>query len=161
LPVGPEFQDPPKEIDQKPFFLSPPGGTDGPPFYEQTVTLSGTTPQMFVAVVGDVNLDDTLTVRWVANYPPATKASHLIADQKVVRGDGKSFGSVMQSLTCDAFSGGADPNLVVILSDKGFVPEMDIPQNPVTAFSQTPFNFDANVQPVATMTGWRIAGCLP
>jgi len=159
LPVGPEFQDPPAEIQQPPYFLSPPGGTDGSPFYEQTVTLSGTTPQQFVAVVADANLNDTLTVRWVANYPPATKASHLIADVNVVRG-GNPSGNSMQSLACDAFAGGADPNLVVIVSDQGFVPEKDIAQNPVTARSQTPFNFDSMVRPVSTMTGWRIAGCL-
>lgn len=159
MPVGPEFQDPPNDVNQEPYFLTPPGGTDGSPFYEQTVNVSVTPPPTFVAHVADANLDDMLTVRWVANYPPGTKASRLIADETVVRGAGKVDGTSMQMVTCDDFTSGADHNLVVIVSDNGFVPEGEISQNSVTAFSQTPYNFDKDLHPVATMTGWRIAGC--
>ena len=157
MPVGPEFQDPPTPENQKPYFVAP-LAPDGPPFYEQTVTLSGM--RRFVAIVGDANLTDTLTVRWVANYPPVSAATHLIIDDTVDRG-GNLQGSSMQTVSCDDFMGGADHNLVVIVSDQGFLDPKTFSQNPSTFQNQVPYNFD-NEQPpqlIASMTGWRIAGC--
>ena len=156
LPVGPEFQDPPEEDNQVPYFVAPPGGVDGPPFYEQTVTISGT--QMFVVKVADANLGDDLTVRWLANYPPGTKATKLLDELSVDR-NGMLTGTSTKYFNCADFAGGADQDLVVILSDNGFAQSADVAINPMTALNQAPYNFDSSLVFVPTMIGWRIAGC--
>jgi hypothetical protein len=153
LPVGPEFQDPPRDINQSPYFIAPPGGLNGFPFYEQTVTLSGM-GQMFEAVVGDPNRDDTLSVRWVANYPPLSGATTSLMNQDVDRGS-DGTGNSRFTVTCDMFMQGADRNLVVIVSDRGF---HDLATEPA-AHSNGPFNWNADGALIATMTGWRITGC--
>jgi hypothetical protein len=155
LPVGPEFQDPTEEDNQVPYFLPPPGGPDGPPFYQQTVTLSGT--QTFVAKVGDANTDQTLQVRWIANYPPISSATMPIStpDKSGQRTLEDPTWSFKLNVNCSMFMQGADPNLVVIVSDHGFIdPSID----PYSR-SQEPYNYDEKGNFIATMTGWRITGC--
>ncbi len=157
MPVGPEFQDQPLPavpVNQVPFFVAPAGGPNGSPFYETTVTISGT--QDFYAVVGDSNLNDTLTVRWVANYPPYSTATTLLATP--TSGDRSStspFASFNLTVNCSMFVQGADHDLVVILSDRPF--------EDFVSFSQLPWNYyvddTGTPQLAATMTGWRIAGC--
>ena len=158
MPVGPEFQDPPEETDQVPYFVAPPGGPDGPPFYQQVVTLSGIQQQQFVAVAGDANTDQTLTVRWIANYPPISSATTPLStgdDKSGQRTAKDPTWSFKLNVTCSMFMQGADPNLVVIVSDHGFIdPSVD----PYSR-SQEPYNYDENGDFVATMMGWRITGC--
>jgi len=155
LPVGPEFQDPPEEVNQEPYFVPPPGGPDGYPFYEQPVTLSGT--REFEAVVGDANRTDTLTVRWIANYPPLSSATVPLVDKEMSGDRSKDLTWTFKlTVNCTMFMQGADPNLVVIVSDRGFIAPSDDP----ASRSQIPYNYDMNGRVVATMTGWRIAGCL-
>lgn len=152
MPVGPEFQDPPSEVQQMPYFVPPPGGFKFP-FYEQTVTLSGT-PQVFEVIVNDPNKGDTLSVHWVANYPPNSPATVPFSIDTVDRGSDGS-GMSMRTITCDMIMQGADHNLVAILSDSGFLD----PSSGNAAFSNIPYNFNTAGGIIATMVGWRIAGC--
>jgi len=137
------------------------------PFYEQAVTVSGKDGQKFVAKVADANLDDTLQVRWVANYPPINAATTVLAPDTPgtsgARGKDGTWQSVI-TVSCGDFMQGADHNLVVIVSDRGFI-SPDAADAPVYVIrSQEPYNFDNQPLPtgpqfVATMIGWRIAGC--
>jgi|GEM_PF-1508592 len=162
LPVGPEFQDPPEEDNQAPYFLPPPGSM---PFYEQAVTVSGM--RQFEAVVGDTNRSDTLQVRWVANYPPISAATMVLpSDMSDKSGDRGKAGTWDFTVTvgCEMFMQGADNNLVVILSDRGFISPDAADAPTYVSRSQEPYNWDAPPPPdspqfVPTMTGWRIAGC--
>lgn len=134
------------------------------PFYEQAVTLSGT--QTFEALVGDANADDTLQIRWVANYPPISAATVVLpSDGSDKSGDRGKAGTWPFKITvsCDKFmQGGADHDLVAIVSDRGFISPDAADAPTYVSHSQVPYNFD-DQQPmpqiIATMTGWRIAGC--
>lgn len=165
MPVGPEFQDPPApapEINQAPYFVAPQGGFSAYPFYEQTVTLSGM--KEFEAIVGDANLGDTLSARWVANYPPFSGASTLLTTLKSGERSTDPTWPFKFTVDCSMFmQGGADHNLVVIVSDRGFSdPGVD-----PAGHSQEPFNWteapqnpsSGQSQLIATMIGWRITGC--
>lgn len=165
MPVGPEFQDPPApatEPNQAPYFLAPQGGTSAYPFYEQTFTLSGM--KEFEAVVRDTNEGDTLTLRWVADYPPFSGASTLLSQAKSGDRGAELTWAFKFTVDCSMFMqvGGSDHNLTVIVSDTGF----SDPGTDPAGHSQEPFNWTDPMQDpqgqsrlIATMTGWRITGC--
>lgn len=153
MPVGPEFQDPPPDINQLPYFVAPQVKY---PFYEQTVTVSGMS-QDFQAVFSDPNKDDTLRVRWIANYPPNTSATVVLMPDTPVDRMPDGTASSKLTITCDMIPQGADHNLVVIISDNGFLdPGVD-----PAAHSNIPYNWDneAKSQLIVTMKSWRITGC--
>lgn len=133
----------------------------GLPFYEQTVTL--TAPQQFEALVADANQGDTLSIRWVANYPPISNATVLLFNMDSGdRGPDLTATFKLSMVDCGMFMHGADPNLVVIVSDRGF---LDASVDPA-GHSSVPYNWtdpaktpDHQSHLISTMTGWKIAGC--
>jgi hypothetical protein len=65
IPVGPEFQDPPGGPNSPPFLIS-----ESPD--EGTVMVGATA--MFVVTVGDFNVNDTIFVSWITEFPPPVPA---------------------------------------------------------------------------------------
>lgn len=163
MPVGPEFQDPPPKPNALPYFVLPQnsGQQGGPPFPGIAFPVSSisTSPTTFTAVANDDNPNDTLTGRWVANYPPYTADStHLLSTKPGTRDPAGNLAATFTvDVTCDSFTGGADHDLTFIVSDRGFLSD-DMAAELLSPFV---YNFDAETPPqvVLTMTSWRIIGC--
>ena len=76
VPVEPHFQDPPQAPNYYPYL------SNADPIAQTAVTVQPA-PGMLVfnVQVGDQNLDDTLYVRWVSDYPPYTNGlSKIVVD---------------------------------------------------------------------------------
>jgi hypothetical protein len=153
VPVGPDFQDP-QAIDEQPpylvqFSVAAIPGT--------SVTLNAT-KFTFSVGFGDANLNDTLTGRWMANYPPNVSMSTAQIDGDMVGvHDPKNSGGVAifsEQLDCDDFLKAADRSLTLIVSDRGFSPPADPSTN-----AALPYNFDKNGKLALVMVGWKINGC--
>lgn len=145
LPVAPDFQDPPKAPNYAPLFVS------FDPFAETPVLQ---VPLTFTVLLSDPNPQDTLHVRWVADYPPFVQSrSKLLVDGQMILP-----GAVPQSIfplqapdPCKAFGSGGDHRLVVIVSDR-----------PFRKFDQFTSDYRFNLvedgaSPI--MAGWTIPGC--
>jgi hypothetical protein len=153
LPVGPEFQDPAPVPNQPPYFVS---GAGAVPFPQSSQAV-GAIPFTFTVVAGDSNLSDTLTAKWVSNYPPYNANSRLLSTQETNGVDRATQPDVTfsWSVTCSDFPPAAENSLAVIVSDRGFLDAI-----PASAIDpQHPYNFDSSGHAILVMTGWRITGC--
>jgi hypothetical protein len=146
VPVGPEFRDVPKAGNAEPY-LDPLQGA-----YPIGSSIPFNSPiQMGVF---DPDINDTLTGRWVANYPPFTKGSSEIIPPDDVIGDRHTTNheaTFMILVTCPDFMKAADQSLTFIVSDNGFsAPD----------FSKVyPYNYDSDGNPAFLMASWRVTGC--
>jgi hypothetical protein len=86
LPIAPEFQDPPASENYAPVFIdtNPPAG--------QIVTASPTVPT-FTVIVEDPNVGDDLFVRWIADFPPLTDNTSVMATTPVPHSAGATVSS--------------------------------------------------------------------
>jgi hypothetical protein len=78
LPIGPDFQDPLSAPNSAPMILgaSPQAGF--------VVTGSPTGMSSFHVTVLDLNGEDDLHVRWLADYPPKQDATRIVVSDRVV-----------------------------------------------------------------------------
>jgi hypothetical protein len=156
VPAGPDFQDPQPVDNQRPYAIL----VAGAPVPESAVALTAKSDITFAISFGDANLDDTLMGRWVANYPPySLNGTALLADRvasvrATTQGHPATFTKGFNCVS-GSFMGAADPNLVFIVSDRGFR-DPDMTTTPPPAL---PFNIDGNGNPTLVMIGWRITGC--
>jgi hypothetical protein len=117
----------------------------------------------FQISVRDPNLEDLITVRWVANYPLYVQNStNWIGDsppthlQVASDGGDPILSATSPDLTCDKFPSSTENNLVVIVSDRGFT-KKDAPipdQNYKYSYKD-----DGVPTQSLVMMGWRITGC--
>jgi hypothetical protein len=148
VPVAPEFQDPPKAPNYYPYFV------ESLPLFDTTTGV----PQTFEVHAGDPNPADILYVRWASDYPPFTQARSRVIDQSMVRQDlpqTEIIYKAIDPMPCEKFAPGMEHKLVVIVSDRPFVP--------TGVFSTRPDRFNA-VEGDATipiMRGWIVQGCPP
>jgi hypothetical protein len=85
LPIAPEFQDPPASENYAPVFIDtePPAGS--------IVTAS---PMLtFTVVVSDPNVGDDLQVRWIADFPPLTDNTSVMATTPIPHAAGATVSS--------------------------------------------------------------------
>ena len=143
LPVAPDFHDPPPAPNYLPYFMS------GFPALEEVVTIGDT--QSLMVTVADPNPDDTLSIRWVADYPPYVQATSRILQEQVGLGNPATF---MLDTRCGAFFRAPTHRLVVLVSDRGFLPSSETPMD-----YNTQFSFDSSNHPVAVIAGWSLIGC--
>lgn len=159
LPVAPDFENSPPALNYYPYI------SNTEPFRERTVTFpSAGAGDPFVVVVGDQNLDDTLYVRWVADYPPyATNVSKPLSEG--ANGTGLAIvptpkaptelrPEIRFSAPCESFSPGMQQHrLVVIVADRPFLKagtfDGELRYNLVAARNNTPVT-------VPTMAGWNV-----
>jgi hypothetical protein len=145
LPVAPEFQDPPKAPNYAPFFVS------FDPFAETPVTQ---VPLTFSVLLADPNPQDTLHVRWAADYPPfvQTRSRLLVDEQTIMPGAVPQASYPLPALdSCKVFASGGDHRLVVIVSDRPF--------RKVDTFTGVyRFNLVEGGEP-PIMAGWTVPGC--
>jgi len=85
LPIAPEFQDPPASENYAPVFI------DTNPQAGQIVTASPVAK--FTVVVEDPNVGDDLQVRWIADYPPITDSTSVMATTPVPHAAGATVSS--------------------------------------------------------------------
>jgi hypothetical protein len=153
LPIGPDFQDPPPVPNYPPYFAQVGPNT---PLFGSTVAISdsGTT---FEVIVADPNPGDTLSVRWVSDYPIYTaRRTNPIQEQdmKQVADPVTPDAHFTVTLNCvDDFAGGGD-TLAVIASDRGFASDLATVQNP-----EWRYNYDSNGELTLVMGSWIITGC--
>lgn len=162
VPVEPHFQDPPTAPNYYPYL------SDSDPIAQTTRTLPPAPAMLeFRIQVGDQNLDDTLYVRWVSDYPPYTAGITKVvvegADSQGLplpptspRGEVRFIPAY--KTRCEDFFPGSTHSLAVIVSDRPLSPSNQpfggdlrynlVPKNPMN-------------QPVTypLMTGWTIEGC--
>ena len=78
IPVAPDFQDPLAAANIPPYLHDP-----TPPF-NSTVSIISTTSSVphytFTSQVTDPNVNDTLLVRWILNYPPSSGTTTVSFD---------------------------------------------------------------------------------
>lgn len=145
LPLAPDFQDPPKAPNYPPSFQVV------KPFAETSVTAGS---DSFHVDVEEPNPQDTLYVRWVADYPPYTagKTKQLGSDVILLPGQDRAADYMLPTpAPCSAFSAGAEHRLVTIVSDRPF--------RRADQFTD-PYRFslvEGGGTPI--MTGWTITGC--
>ncbi|MEO5768655.1 MAG: hypothetical protein ABIS92_09925 [Polyangia bacterium] len=127
LPVSPDFQNPPAIPNSYPYFWNI------FPAAESTVTFpSAGSGEPFKIQLGDPNLDDTLYVRWISDYPPfAINVSKVLSDG--ANGTGLAIVPTPKAPTklrpeiffpasCESFSPGMQQHrLVVIVADRPFL----------------------------------------
>lgn len=153
LPVGPDFQDPPTVPNYPPYFVAVGPNT---PFFSSTVAISdsGTT---FEVIVADPNAGDTLSVRWVSDYPIYTaRRTNPIQEQdmKQVADPVTLDAHFTVTVSCvDDFAGGGD-TLTVIASDRGFASDLATVQNP-----ELRYNYDSDGKLTLLMGSWIVTGC--
>ena len=144
VPIAPEFQDPPKQPNYEPSFELV------MPFGETTVQM----PAMFSVVINDPNPQDTLHVRWAADYPAYTAArSRLLVDELTIP-PGATRKAELRFTSDDPCHGmvpGSDHKLVIIVADRPFRDA-----NQFTA--EFRYNLVENDRPTA-MVGWNLTGC--
>lgn len=163
VPVEPQFQDPPSSPNFYPYL------SNADPI-AQTSSRLPPAPAMleFNIQVGDQNLDDTLYVRWVSDYPPYTPGiSKIVVDGADGEGlllpptspPGEIRGIPAYKTRCEDFFPAATHSLTVIVSDRPFLPSNQ-PFGGDLRYNLVPRN--AMNQPVTypLMTGWTIEGCL-
>lgn len=144
LPLAPDFQDPPKAPNYSPSFqvVTP---------FAETLVSPGSDP--FHIEIDEPNPQDTLYVRWVADYPPYTPGkTKQLSDMILLPGQDRATDFKLPSAApCSAFSSGADHRLVVIVSDRPF--------RSADQFTD-PFRYslvEGGGTPI--MIGWTITGC--
>ncbi len=145
MPVGPEFRDVPKGANAEPS-LDPLQGA---------YPIGSSVPFNSAIQIGvfDPDINDTLTARWVANYPPFTKGSSQIIRPDFI-GDRQTTNheaTFMISVACSDFMKAADQSLTFIVSDRGFsAPDLS---------KVYPYNYDSEGNPAFLMASWRVTGC--
>jgi hypothetical protein len=139
LPVAPDFQDPAKAPNYQPAFTF---------FDPQQETEVSQLPQDFLIRLADPNPLDTLYVRWATDYPPYVQSrSRVVIDTKITSTATKQ--SVFPLVSCENLKMGVAHRLVVIVSDRPFVPDA----TGVYRFNEV----EGNSMPI--MAGWSIPGC--
>lgn len=151
MPVGPEFEDPPPTVNQKPYFVS----ANHFPFTVQSFPPGGL---LFSVQVADPNVNDVLEGKWIANYPDyqnqVTTKEITLATRSVNMDLSTQF---ELTTTCKDFPAAAANSLAFIVSDRGFLAFDD-----AYKFDPShPYNFDDEQPPqrILTMIYWPIIGC--
>jgi hypothetical protein len=158
VPVAPEFQNPSAAPNYGPYFV------DTDPFAE-TQAIAG---QDFTVRVADPNPGDVLYVRWASDYPPFVQTrSKLLVDGATLAATGgprpthyatrDSNGVDCRDFT--QFPPGADHKLVVIVSDRPFVPPAEVSTNRVDRYNAV--QGDANFTFPPLMAAWTVQQCPP
>jgi len=148
VPVGPDFRDVPPGENAEPS-LDPLQGA----YPIGSAVPFGTMSPIVIGVL-DPDINDTLTARWVANYPPFTKGSSEIIPPDDVIGNRQTMNheaTFSIPVACSDFMKAADQSLTFIVSDRGFsAPD----------FSKIyPYNYDSEGNPAFLMASWRVTGC--
>ena len=119
IPVGPEFRDPDGISNTPPYIISaePPEGTSTP-------------NALFAITPSDVNVGDTLFLRWLIDYPSVQGVTRLAQSDMVGPSqDGTPLRQrVSYAFDCLNIRRTPSPHRVaVIVSDKPFIPDLTNP----------------------------------
>jgi hypothetical protein len=150
MPIGPEFQNPQEKLPPDPF---KPTFTSVDPPFQKAVGLDGVAPTYFAVEVRDINPTDTISVRWVLNYPTYNKTATKIVKTAAEPADQPA--SFIISLNCKDVEDYkfADRNLVIIVSDNGFLDEN------AAGNQELRLSYDASGALIYVVGGWRLTGC--
>jgi hypothetical protein len=166
LPIGPDFRNP-RPGEDIPELLPAFTRTNLPLEMTEVIDASLTSPpKLFEVELQDPNPGDSITIRWVTNYPPFNTGTKsfppdtmlppdpmLSLDQRIFR--------FSRTFDCTDFPMSADRNLVVIASDRGFAPPEVAAQTDID--NQFNYYYDDQHKLTKTniMVGWRITvtGC--
>jgi hypothetical protein len=133
LPVAPEFQDPPTSANSPPFFIT----TD--PEIGFVVTKAKAS---FTVTVSDLNVEDDLSYRWIADYPPYTDNTRRLSDDGTIShsADGKTLQqdiSVTPDCVSNMLAKTPRHQIMVIVADRKFEPLQATPTQPID-FARVP-----------------------
>jgi hypothetical protein len=159
LPIGPNFHDPPAATpipELPPYF-----GVTTPQL--ETVVNYGEMAQgafiMFEVSISDPNPTDSVSVRWIANYPPNTtsESTKVIGNESMDFVGGATEVHFIKKVVCKDLPNAADRTLAIVVSDRGFASAPSSMDPNLYSY----FVDDHNVLQQTTVIGsWRIIGCL-
>ena len=157
LPVGPDFHDPP---DRVPLDEVVPSFRMAKPQLETVVGYSQdiTQPMPFTVDIFDLNLRDSISVRWIANYPRYTSGSTKVINTTTVPPETDGVFRFSNLLDCTAFPRAADKSLAIVVSDRDFVDDT-VPTDQENRYSYYRDD-DGNLKQTFVVGTWRIAGCI-
>ncbi len=128
IPVAPDFQDPLAASNSPPYLhdWSPPFGMTVPVIS----TASNVPHYTFSSQVTDLNVNDTLYVRWILNYPPASGTTTAIIEDIVNKPPATgatheyeaSFDMYCRRITNTSISAGVPQHLTLVVSDRAWAP---------------------------------------
>ena len=150
IPLAPEFEDPPPRINYAPEIES------AIPALWSTATAAPDAEVEFSVTLFDPNLEDTLYVRWLSDYPPRTGDTRFLSERSVPpAADGRAQRStVMYAPKCmvDSIARGLKSHrIVVLVADRPFT-DPDTPGLPNDEPYSVSTSQDANV----VRGGWNL-----
>ena len=156
VPIGPQFHDPPPAtpLPEEPPYFAP----------EQTVPGLGTSVPLdtnkvtyFNVEIHDDNATDSVSVRWMTNYPPFTSGSTGHRSDATLPGPAEVF-HFSESFNCGNFLNAADHTITILVADRPFLPP---DKAPATDKENQYSYYDDNGVPkrVQTFGTWRITQC--
>ena len=119
IPVGPDFRDPDGVPNSPPFIISaePAAGTSTP-------------NALFAVTPSDVNVGDTLFLRWLIDYPPVQGGTRPVQSDVIEPSQDGTPLRQRRSFEFDCFNPLKTPSphrVAVIVSDRPFIPDSTNP----------------------------------
>jgi hypothetical protein len=117
LPIAPEFQDPPSSANIAPAIL------DATPALGSIVTATNpSSVPSFTVFASDMNVGDTLRVRWIADFPPFTANTRVLAERTFTQPDD----SVTPDCVVNNLAKIPQHQIMVVVADGDFASALDL-----------------------------------
>jgi hypothetical protein len=113
----------------------------------------------FEVTVSDPNPQDSVYVRWIANYPPYRVGGTMIIGQtESMLGVGNAGGAFLKRISCSQYPSAADRSLAIVVSDRPFDDSLQPTGDNRLSYYQ---DDDMVVKQTFVVGSWRITGCPP